>query len=128
MRYTALLCLFVLSVFASGAFANHKHPQCMMAEEILDEISPKVAQPLTLAKFDRDDALRYVELMFKFTGGGKPPFDLFKVKGGVVIYAKNHPVVYAGVVDGAHGEVCHAAVIPASLHRAILVEIEKGKS
>lgn len=128
MRRIVLLCVCVLAVFASGAFANHKNPQCMMPEEILDELSPKVAKPLTLAKFDRADALQYVALMFKLTGGGEPPFDLSKVKGGIVIYAKNHPVVYAGVVDGAQGEVCHAAVIPANLHRAIFVEIEKGKS
>jgi hypothetical protein len=108
--------------------ANHKGAECVLAEEVLDEVQPRIPVELKMVKFDRFDALRYVGALFALTGGGKPPFDLSKVKGGVVIYSPDWPIVYAGVIDGPGGAICHARGIPRSLHQQVLDAIEKGKA
>lgn len=128
MRRLGVVCALVLAFIASGASADHKNPACLQPEEIFDELSASIPANFKMVKFDRADALHYIDLLFKFTGGGTPPFDLSKVKGGIIIFSAQYPKVYAGVIDGDKGEVCHAAAIDSKINRAIVAEIQKGKS
>lgn len=109
------------------AWANH-NGECVLPEEVLDEVQPRVPVPLTLTKYSRGEALDYIATLFALTGGGKPPFDLSKVKGGVVIFNPKWPLVYVGVLDGPKGEICHARGIPLTLHQDVLTEMEKNKA
>lgn len=118
----------VLVCATTPAPAHHANPMCALPEEVLDDVAPKIPVELRLVKLDRVDMLAYVAAMFKLTGGGNPPFDLSKVASGVVIYSPNWPNVYVGVVDGDGGVICHATLIPLSLHKAVLTEVEKGKA
>ena len=117
----------VLVCSAIPAVANHPNKMCLLPEEILDEVQPNIPVELKMAKLDRTDALLYVGALFKIIRG-EPPFDLSKVQGAIFIYSDDWPKVYVGLIDGAKGEVCHATTIQSGMHRAVVLEMLKGKA
>lgn len=117
----------VLVCSAIPVSAHHPNGMCALPEEVLDAIQPEIPTELKMVKLDRADALNYVHSLFKIIRG-TPPFDLSKVQGGVFIYSDIWPVVYVGVFDGPKGEICHATSIQAGMHRAVLLEMLKGRA
>lgn len=121
------LSTLVLVHCSHETYANHANPNCQSPEEVFDELSSSLPFAVEMTRLNTSDARQYVKLVFKVIGG-KPPFDVSKMTGMVLIHAPALGSVYSGAVDGPNGTMCHAAAVPQWLNELVLNQIAKEKA